>query len=60
MRTRNSRLESLKSDSNGKVIPDAESRAWVLREHPNASDGEKYRLAQAHTILKAMRADKKH
>jgi hypothetical protein len=59
MRTRKSPLDSLKSDSNGKVIPDDESTAWVLREHANTSDDEKYRLAQAHTILKAWRVDKK-
>ena len=45
--------EKLTFDQRGKVIPDQEAIRWAEREYSNLSDGDKYRHAQAHTILKA-------
>jgi hypothetical protein len=39
-----------------KVIPDDAALEKVEREHPTKSDGEKWRLAQADTLLRLAKA----
>jgi hypothetical protein len=38
-------------DAEGKIIPSKLSVARVDVEHPNASDADKFRLAQAQTLI---------
>ena len=45
------RLSPTILDQDGKIIPSREAFVWVEREHPDESDAEKYRLAQAWTLL---------
>ena len=38
-------------NEDGKVVISDEAFDWVEKEHPDKSDGDKYRLAQAQTML---------
>jgi hypothetical protein len=40
-----------------KIIPDQQAFENVQRTHPTASDAEKYRLAQADTLLRIAKVD---
>jgi hypothetical protein len=39
-----------------KITPSDEALAWAERQYPHESNAEKYRLAQAHTLLANYRA----
>jgi hypothetical protein len=41
-----------RTDSDGDVDPEREDFLWAQTNHPEATDAEKYRLAQAHYLLR--------
>lgn len=47
---------NLTTDEDGKIKPSKAALHSVERQYPNASDAERYRLAQATELIRAVRS----